>query len=191
MKGYKLDFLWRTVVTRTTNSGHFGWSYFGATYHDYEGEGNAGPAIAVGWKGFSSCGLRADYQQRLAFVGMQECLTDPAGRNFGECIHQGKVGDYSLETIGRRLAQMDPEELERYQNDVPEPCSCNPCHDHNVLVPDPTCVKNCLQNILRCVYRCALPIGVKVMKFHHREEVPPESDVESESEPILQQRMRS
>lgn len=194
MKGYKLDFLWRTIVTRTTNAGPFGWSYFGATYHDYEGEGNAGPPIAVGWKGFSSCGLRADYQQRIAFVCMQECMTDPAGRNFGECIHQGKIGNFTLRFVGERLAELAPGEVERYQNEVPEPCGCNPCHDHNVLAPNPTCCKQCLQNTLRCAYRCLLPLGVGVINFHHREEVAiddSESDTSEAVMPIMQQRMRN
>jgi len=131
--------------------------------------------------------------KKIAFVCMQESVTDPAGRNFGECIHHGKVGKYSLEYVGKRLAQMDSEEIEEYQNAVPEPCgrSCNPCHDHNALAPDPTCIKSWLQNMLRCAYGCLLPVGVQVLNFHHREEMLPESesDTESESYPMVQQKM--
>merc|ERR550532_3610261 len=42
MEGRKIPFLWRTALTRTVNSGPYGWNYFGATYHNYEGEGDAG-----------------------------------------------------------------------------------------------------------------------------------------------------
>merc|ERR1712050_55457 len=111
MEDYEFSFLYRTVVTRTLNAGPYGWSYFGATYHAYEGEENAGPAIALGWKGFSSCGFRADYQQNVAFVAMQEVVPDPGCRNFHECIHQGKVGKYNLRQVGEGLSRTDPRVL--------------------------------------------------------------------------------
>ena len=71
-------------MTRTINAGHFGWSYFGATYHDVPADhlGDAGPVIAVGWKGFSSCGLRADYVQKVR-LGLRERLRK-RGRNVTE-----------------------------------------------------------------------------------------------------------
>merc|ERR1719469_1732643 len=107
-----MDFVYRTLVTRTVNAGPFGWSYFGATYHDVddEWEEDAGDVIAVGWKGFSSCGVRADYEQDVAFVVMQECVPDPGNRNFGECVHGGKVGDFQLGEVGRKLKEVSEEE---------------------------------------------------------------------------------
>merc|ERR1712032_201342 len=168
------QFIYREAITRTVNSGPFGWSYFGATYHDYQGEGNAGPAIAVGWKGFSSCGLRADYSQNIAFVAMQEVVPDPGGRNFAECIHQGKVGEYSLRFIGERLSETDPGIWEALK-EGPVRCCC--CHDllQHKDGACPNCFTpctGCLQCVIRCFFSCSLPVGVRVLNFHMRETSP-------------------
>lgn len=166
MEDWGISFIWRTALTRTVNSGAFGWSYFGATYHDYQGDGNAGQAIAVGWKGFSSCGLRADYEQGIAFVAMQEIVPDPGCRNFGECIHQGKVGPYTLRDVGNRLAETAPEILEQMKQGAVK-CGC--CHEVMMRHDDPTCCISCAQNIIRCGLRWSLPAGVAVLDFHKAE----------------------
>uniref|UniRef100_A0A6T1FAS2 Beta-lactamase-related domain-containing protein n=1 Tax=Alexandrium monilatum TaxID=311494 RepID=A0A6T1FAS2_9DINO len=172
MEGHDdINFLWRTLVTRTVNAGPFGWSYFGATYHDVpaDHDGDAGPPIAVGWKGFSSCGLRADYEQDVAFVVMQECVPDPGNRNFSECIHQGKVGDFRLGDVGRKLAQVDEEELALKREAYPK--RCGGCHDMMTEVDRAGCFIGILQGILRVGYRCALPLGVRILKYHKSEQL--------------------
>lgn len=166
MEDNNLSFAYRTIVTRTVNAGPFGWSYFGATYHDYEGDGDAGPAIAVGWKGFSSCGLRADYAQNVAFVAMQEIVPDPGCRNFGECIHQGKVGEYTLRFVGDRLAETDPQMLEDMK-EGPVRCCC--CHEIMLHKEETSLCTSCVQGTVRCVFRVALPCGVKVLQYHSTE----------------------
>mmetsp|Transcript_70164 Transcript_70164/g.205241 ORF Transcript_70164/g.205241 Transcript_70164/m.205241 type:complete len:495 (-) Transcript_70164:84-1568(-) len=179
MEGYSPHFLLRTAVTRTTNSGPFGWSYFGATYHDYEGDGDAGVPIAIGWKGFSSCGLRADYSQNIAFVAVQECVPDPGNRNFAECIHKGRVGDYSLGDVGRWLARgiaegrWTDESMEEDREETRAPC--NPFHSVNMEVEDPSCCLSCAQNVLRCGYRFGLPLVVHALDFHQTEELDADS----------------
>jgi CubicO group peptidase (beta-lactamase class C family) len=174
MAGNDISFLWRTAITRTTNAGPFGWSYFGATYHDCEPtcEDDAGPVIAVGWKGFSSCGLRADYTQGVAFVGMQECVPDPRNRNFAECIHKGKVGSYTLKFVGDMLAsEAGLIDLDKQDTDSQ---SCHPfSHFHEVLqkTDDADCIVQCVRGIVKCLLGCALPAGVDVLDFHKRERV--------------------
>merc|ERR1719198_65473 len=92
MQGLKISYIWRTALTRSINAGDFGWSFCGATYHEKKAnDAHAGDVIAVGWKGFTSCGFRADYKENIAFVAMQEIVPDPGSRNFGECVHQGKI----------------------------------------------------------------------------------------------------
>jgi len=166
-----INFLWRTLVTRTVNTGPFGWSYFGATYHDVPAdcEEDAGRAVAVGWKGFSSCGCRADYEQMVGFVVMQECVPDPGNRNFAECIHQGKVGDFTLGEVGRKLAETDQGVIDSEREGYPKKKGC--CHEVMTEVPDPNCCIIILQSIVSCAYRCALPFGVKILKMHKHEHI--------------------
>lgn len=166
-----INFLWRTLVTRTVNAGPFGWSYWGATYHDVPGDhsDNAGPAIAVGWKGFSSCGLRADYQQDIAFVVMQECVPDPGNRNFSECIHEGKCGDFKLGDVGRILAQVNDDEISEKRQAYRKKRVPSIIHDVMAESSSPGCFTSFLQGVIGCGYKCALPAGVKVLKFHKTE----------------------
>jgi len=182
MKGYRLFFKTRTTITRDTNAGPFGWSYFGATYHNYEGDGNAGEPVAVGWKGFSSCGLRADYAQNIAFVGMQECVPDPGGRNFAECIHQGKVGDYSLGFVGRQLALMDAGAMENARNETTPPF--NPLHEVMMELDDPPCCVSCIQNQIRHVFGFSLPMGVSMIDFHIVEKLDTADSLRDELHPL-------
>merc|ERR1719265_540570 len=171
MEEYRLSFLYRTAVTRTINAGPFGWGYFGATYHHYEGEEDAGPAIAIGWKGFSSCGLRADYEQDVAFVAMQEIVPDPGARNFGECIHQGKVGEYTLRFVGDNLAVTDPEILEQMKEG-----SVRCCCVHEVMLRKEGDCPNacspctgCMQCVVRCALHLSLKAGASVLRYHRYE----------------------
>mmetsp|Transcript_52948 Transcript_52948/g.92998 ORF Transcript_52948/g.92998 Transcript_52948/m.92998 type:complete len:223 (+) Transcript_52948:1-669(+) len=167
MEEWKLSFIWRTALTRTVNAGPFGWSYFGATYHgDYSGDGNAGPPIAVGWKGFSSCGLRADYSENLAFVAMQEIVPDPGCRNFGECIHEGKVGEFSIGQVARGLSGVKPEVLRNLKE---KKKSCLPFHELMMHQEAPACCTSCLQGVIRGFFMCALPLGVEVLSYHKYE----------------------
>lgn len=170
MEGYNIPFLWRTLISRDTNAGPFGWSYFGATYHNYAGEDDAGEACAIGWKGFTSCGLRADYEQNVAFVAMQECIPDPGSRNMAECIHEGKVGDYSLAFVGRQLADMDVEDIEERRCQS-RGCVVNPFHDVNVKLENPPFFLAVSQNLLRFGYKIGLPVAVNLLDYHRREEL--------------------
>jgi CubicO group peptidase (beta-lactamase class C family) len=169
MAGMDVAFLWRTAITRTTNAGPFGWNYFGATYHDYPDEGmdNAGPVIAVGWKGFSSCGLRADYKQKVAFVVMQEIVPDPGSRNFGECIHKGIVGSHNLITVGEGLDEENVKGIPKPQYEGTPSC----LHDLMSNKPTSGCLVQCIRGIVKCALGCALPAGVRVLDFHRRERV--------------------
>jgi len=166
-----VNFLWRTAITRTINAGPFGWSYFAATYHDVpdDFDGDAGPSIAVGWKGFSSCGLRADYRQGVAFVAMQECVPDPGNRNFGECIHKGKVGDYSLIEVARKLEQTSPEVIAALREGYPKKGGL--MHEVMTEVEDPGLMTRFLQGVVSAGYGAALPLGVYMLKFHKKEEI--------------------
>jgi len=163
-----MDFCYRTLVTRTVNAGPFGWSYFGATYHAVadDCEEDAGEAIAVGWKGFSSCGVRADYSQDVAFVIMQECVPDPGNRNFAECVHGGKCGDYKLGEMGRKLAQVPEEERNKRRDKYEKKHGCF----HDVMTETTGgCFTGCIQGIVRCAYFTFLPCGVKALRFHKSE----------------------
>jgi len=171
MEGYDPSFSWRTLISRDTNAGPFGWSYFGATYHHYSGEEDAGEACAVGWKGFTSCGLRADYEQGIAFVAMQECVPDPGNRNMAECIHEGRVGGrYTLAEVARRLAELDAETIEEMRMDRTR-CKCNLLHDLNDELDDPPVLVSCCQNLLRCGYKVSLPCVVNLLDYHRYEEL--------------------
>jgi len=172
-----VNFLWRTMLTRTINSGPFGWSYFGATYHDVadDCEECAGPAIAVGWKGFSSCGLRADYEQNIAFVAMQEIVPDPGNRNMGECIHKGKMGSYKLIDCAQSLYNTSKDEQERLRQDYPKKCKCL----HKVMTETDSsglCM-GFLQCVIRSAYKCFLPCGVKVLEYHKYEQLGREKEI--------------
>jgi len=160
-----INFIWRTLVTRTINAGPFGWSYFGATYHDVDPsfEGDAGMPVAVGWKGFSSCGCRADYKQGFAFVVMQECVPDPGNRNFAECIHGGKFDKFELGEVAKTLAKQHHVDSNRAKKRV---CCC-----HEVMTETKTCnpFVCCAQSVIKCAYCCALPFGVRILKFHKHE----------------------
>jgi len=166
-----INFLWRTLVTRTVNAGPFGWSYFGATYHDVppDHEEDAGPAVAVGWKGFSSCGCRADYEQMVGFVVMQECVPDPGNRNFAECIHQGKVGDFRLGEVGRKLAEINKCIIDSERKAYPKKRGF--FHEIMTDVLEPQCCMSLLQSVVSCVYRCALPFGVQILRLHKHEHI--------------------
>mmetsp|Transcript_38198 Transcript_38198/g.107983 ORF Transcript_38198/g.107983 Transcript_38198/m.107983 type:complete len:490 (-) Transcript_38198:216-1685(-) len=172
MEGYDAPFMWRTLISRDTNAGHFGWNYFGATYHDCpeDCEENAGPPVAVGWKGFTSCGLRADYEQNIAFVAMQECMPDPGNRNLAECFHEGKCGEYTLAFIGRKLAELDEDDIEELQLER-KGCICNPFHSVNEELESPPCFTSCFQNLMRCVYKLGLPPVVNILDYHRGEEL--------------------
>mmetsp|Transcript_33619 Transcript_33619/g.74899 ORF Transcript_33619/g.74899 Transcript_33619/m.74899 type:complete len:491 (+) Transcript_33619:47-1519(+) len=166
-----INFMWRTAITRSVNAGHYGWGYFGGTYHDVPEDhaGDAGPANAIGWKGFSSCGVRADYRQNLAFVAMQECVPDPGSRNFSECFHDGKVGDYKLIDVALALEKTPHATIEAYREDWPKKKGL--MHDVMTEVDEPNFVLRAAQNVVCAGYAWALPIGVNVLKFHKKEEL--------------------
>jgi len=164
-----INFLWRTLLTRTVNAGAYGWSYLGGTYHNVpaDWQGDAGSAVAVGWKGFSSSGFRADYEQMVGFVAMQECVPDPGNRNFTECIHHGKVGEFPLGEVARTLAQTDSDVLDLQREGYPKKMRC--CHDVMTEVFEPDCCISIMQSLISCAYRCALPFSVKILKLHKHE----------------------
>lgn len=170
LEGYDdVNFIWRTAVTRIVNAGSYGWSYFGATYHDCPDDctGDVGIPIAVGWKGFSSCGLRADYAQRVSFVVMQECVPDPKNRNFAELLRTGMIGSrFKMGDVARKLAEIGHSDLEERRQRYTKSCRC--CHDVMAEIQPNHCVRMG-QCFIRCLYRCALPLGVKMLKFHKYE----------------------
>eukprot|EP00971_Amphidinium_carterae_P043883 863519-Amphidinium_carterae.1 len=50
---------------------------------------------------------------------MQECVPDPGNRNFSECIHGGKVGNYKLIDVGLALENTPLATREALREDYP------------------------------------------------------------------------